>query len=156
MKKIVTVILLAIAVVVAAQNTTRKSLKAGAAEPAAAHAVVVFDTIVSPDMHLVDINGYDKPLRSRRETFFATNNGKQPVEIMVFTVKYKDTQGRLLHSRQGRVPVEIPAGETRQVSYKSWDEQQSFYYRNSTVPTRAQQATPYDITIGLDTLYTLR
>ncbi|MDE6206703.1 MAG: hypothetical protein K2M55_02735 [Muribaculaceae bacterium] len=155
MKKIVTVILLTIAVMAVAQNTTRKRLKA-AAEPAAAPAVVVFDTIVSPDMHLVDINGYDKPLRSRRETFFATNNGKQPVEIMVFTVKYKDTQGRLLHSRQVRVPVEIPAGETRQVSYKSWDEQQSFYYRNSTVPTRAQQATPYDITIGLDTLYTLR
>ncbi|MBD5220244.1 MAG: hypothetical protein HDS72_08470 [Bacteroidales bacterium] len=140
-----------------AQNTTRRNLQpapAQAATQSSQAAGPTYDTIAAPRAHLLDINGYDKPLRSRRETFFVTNNTTAPVASIAFTINYLDTSGRQLHSASQRVGVDIPAGETRQVSLRSWDEQQAFYYTRSAVPTRAAQATPYDVTITVDTIFT--
>jgi len=143
-----------------AQDTTRRGLRAKKAdkELAAAPAVTASftDTIVMPKAHTLDISGYDKPLRSRRETFFASNNADASVEAISFTVTYFDRSNRQLHKRAERIDISIPAGETRQVSFKSWDTQLAFYYINSPVPARAQQATPYEVKISIDTLFVNR
>ena len=54
------------------QRTTRHKLRpATAASAADASAdMVQLDTIVAPEPRMLGVNGYDKPLRSRRETFF--------------------------------------------------------------------------------------
>lgn len=134
-----------------AQRTTRTSLKAASTANAAAVAAV--DTIAQPEPHAVDINGYDKPLRSSRETFFATNNGKNNIAGIAFTISYFDTSAQLMHKTHHNVSTDIPAGETRQIAVRSWDKQQAFYYNRSTVPVRAAQATPYDVKIEIDTLF---
>lgn len=137
-----------------AQRTTRKGLKAAQTEVAVTPvSQSVFDTIAPPAAHQVDFNGYDKPLRSRRETFFATNNSKDSIAAMAFTITYYDGRHRMLHSAKHKVSIDIPAGETRQVSLKSWDPQFNFYYIRSAVPQRTQKATPYEITIAIDTLF---
>ena len=59
----------------------------------------------------------------------------------------------MLHSASHNVGADIPAGETRQMSIPSWDKQFSFYYRRSTTSQRAEQATPYDVSIKVDTLF---
>lgn len=138
-----------------AQNTNRGKLRP-LPEPSArevAEPAVAYDTIASPKAHLVDLNGYDKPLRSRRETFFATNNGPVPVAGLALTLTYFDSSNRMLHKVPARVNVDIPSGETRQVSLKSWDTQQAFYYVRSAVPARTSQATPFDVTISVDTIF---
>lgn len=160
MKKYTLLAVLALVCVTAiGQRTTRTGLRAKAAEAietASDAPALVYDTIASPDRHAADINGYDKPLRSRRETFFVTNNGDKAVCRIAFTIKYLDSQRRMLHSASHNVQVDIPAGETRQVSVRSWDPQFNFYYQRSAVPKRAQQATPYDVTISVDTLFMAR
>ena len=114
------------------------------------------DTVVSPKAHTIDINGYDKPLRSRRETFFATNNSKRTTEAIAVTITYFDKSHRQLHERKASLPLVIPAGETRRASLKSWDSELSFYYIRSSVPSRAEQATPYEVKITVDTIFFAR
>lgn len=142
---------MAVALVAGAQRTTRKALKAETPSPVSTQTCV--DTLVAPAPHTVDLNGYDKPLRSHNETFFATNNGKSDITGMAFTITYLDSSHREMHKAHHNIRTDIPAGETRQIAVRSWDKQQSFYYVRSTVPTRAQQATPYDVKIQIDTLF---
>ncbi len=101
----------------------------------------------------MEIKGYDKPLRSRRETFFATNTGEGTVGRLAFTISYFDTDGRLMHRASHNVDAPIPAGETRQIGLRSWDTQQAFYYERSAVPARTEQATPYRVSIAVDTVF---
>lgn len=144
-------IILCISAVAVAQISTRRNLTPAAAQVSAP--VYATDTIVAPAPHTVDINGYDKPLRSRRETFFVTNNSASPIAALAVTVTYFDSARRQLHSRKAHLPLNVPAGETRQAAIKSWDAQQTFYYIHSAVPARSTQATPYDVTISVDTLF---
>ena len=140
---------------VTAQRTSRRNLKVETVVRNAHDDAVdqPCDTVVSPRAHTVDVNGYDKPLRSRRESFFVTNNSDSTVCGLAFTVTYYDTQHRQLHVAKKNMIVDIPPSETRQISYRSWDEQQSFYYVRSTVPSRVSQATPYEVAISVDTLF---
>lgn len=157
MKKILSAALLigmaATAVTLSAQRTTRKGLRPETPTQSATVRAVTADTIIAPQPQTVDINGYDKPLRSRRETFFATNNSSDTVSALAFTISYFDTKNRMLHSASHNVAVEIPPRQTRQVSLQSWDPQFAFYFTRSAKPQRVEQATPYDITITVDTLF---
>ena len=72
------------------------------------------------------------------------------------TITYFDSKNRQLHKRSAHLPLQIPAGETRQASLKSWDEQQSFYYEQSSVPARVDVATPYSVKIAVDTIFFAR
>ncbi len=152
MKKILLCLFIIATVGVCAQQTTRKGLKT-ANTGKSTETTSAVDIIANPPAHAVDINGYDKPLRSSRETFFATNNDKRNIAGMAFTITYFDSSGRQLHKAHHNTSTEIPSGETRQIAVRSWDKQQSFYYARSTVPVRAQQATPYDVKIEIDTLF---
>ncbi|MDE6277916.1 MAG: hypothetical protein K2M06_07395 [Muribaculaceae bacterium] len=136
-----------------AQRTTRGNLRAVPESTAAAAAAPTGEAIVSPGTETFKITGYDKPLRSRRETFFATYNGQGEAVGIALTITYLDEDGRQLHRRSVSVPCEVPSGETRNLSMPSWDTQQSFYFVRSSVPVRVAQATPYDVKISVDTVY---
>lgn len=127
------------------QRTTRRPLRTHDIETVAtAYSAVTLD---EADIILA---GYDKPLRSRRETIFATNASPDslPISSLRITITYRDISGRQLHHRSVWVNAEIPPGQTRQLSFPSWDTQQSFYYHRSKPPHSV--AAPYDITAVAD------
>lgn len=141
------------ALTLGAQKTTRPRLHAA---PAGAEASATEGprAVVAPGPEVLKVSGYDKPLRSRRETFFVANHdGEAAVERLALTITYLDSAGKMLHKREVSLPCDIPAGETRNLSIPSWDGQQSFYFVRSSVPVRAAQATPYDVTIAVDTVF---
>lgn len=137
------------------QRTTRRGLKAlkESTIPDASLYSPYSDTIVSPDKDHVEVNRYDKPLRSRRETIFVTNSGQTPIKRIAFTISYYDTDGKLMHRASRSQNTNIPAGETRMVGFRSWDVQQSFYYKGSTRTKNDTKATAYDVKIDVDTIY---
>lgn len=153
MKHIITILFVALALMAVAQNTLRKGLQPETAAGQKSGGSAATDTVTEITDNLIDINGYDKPLRSRRETFFVTNNGDRPLAGIAFTLTYLDSKSRQLHKASHNVATDIPAGETRQIGIRSWDTQQAFYYTRSEVPVRASQATPFDVTITVDSLF---
>lgn len=112
------------------------------------------DTITGAMTDSVLLSGYDKPLRSRKETFFATNNTSDTIETLALTLTYLDSQRRQLHRSHVHVNATIPPGQTRNLAIPTWDSQQSFYYILSEVPARATQAATFDVIISVDTLFT--
>lgn len=135
------------ATVLNAQHTTRKRLRENPEKVCGQKAVV--DTLVDISSEELRLAGFDKPLRSNVETLFVTNNLACRVIGLNLTIDYVDTSGRMLHSRQVAVVTDIPPGHTRQVSFPTWDRQQSFYYWRSRKPERAD-GTPFDVAINLD------
>lgn len=127
-----------------AQRTTRRGIRHKAQAQATVTAAA--DTIFSPADSLVSLSGYDKPLRSRRETFFVTNTSPQRISAVNITLEYFDSSGRQLHSRTITIPTDIPAGETRKVDTPSWDTQLTFYYRESPPARVATRCYPYSVT----------
>lgn len=92
----------------------------------------------------IRLSGYDKPLRSPRESLFVTNRTSYDIDGLILSMTYLDASGRELHSRSITVRCDIPAGLTRKIDFRSWDCQQSFYYKLSPKPRR-DGATPYDV-----------
>ncbi|MDE5799585.1 MAG: FxLYD domain-containing protein [Paramuribaculum sp.] len=126
-----------------AQRTTRRGVKPSHRPTATATAA---DTLFSPGDSVVSLSGYDKPLRSRRETFFVTNASARSISAIDVTLEYFDSSGRQLHRRTITIPVDIPAGETRKVDTPSWDTQLTFYYRESPPARVATRCYPYSVT----------
>lgn len=143
MRVLLSTILLAglIAVNAFSQRTTRGRLQLKDDYKQAV--VVVQDTIV-PDAEMLKVSGYDKPLYSRRETFFVTNQYSRDISSLKIELNYYDESGRELHAVTRWVKCTLPARSTRQVYFSSWDKQFSFYYYRSAKPRR--QATPYKVT----------
>lgn len=136
--------LFAVSAAATIDKTTRKGLKVDAS--AINHDVkTVADTLHGPITDSIYLAGYDKPLRSTRESLFVTNRSDRDIDGLVIETEYRDMAGRQLHKRTVTISCDIPAGETRRVDFRSWDRQQSFYYRLSPKPKRSQ-ATPYDVT----------
>lgn len=141
-----------------AQRTTRRNLHASIAAADARSAAADADlpalrVIKAPDAADVSVRGYDKPLRSRRETFFVTNNlKKENLRRLYMSFTYLDASGRMLHSEQRELDCDLPPAETRQFNVPSWDVQQNFYFVRSTVSNRAAQATPFDVKIIVDSV----
>ena len=105
----------------------------------------IWDTGTVSSDSVLDIVGYDKPLRSRKESLFITNRSDRHLEKAELSLNYRDMEGRQLHQVTRWVNCDIPAGETRQVTFPSWDTQLSFYYHLSR-PPRTASVTPYDVT----------
>lgn len=149
-------LLIAGAVSSTAENTKRRRVKVDPAGIAPAVATVAkTDTIAAPSDNAVSRSGYDKPLRSNKETFFLTNNLDATVEAVLITLDYLDRRGRELHSVTRWVECTLPPGATRQVVMRSWDRQQSFYYIKSHCPRRTV-ATPYSVSTRLDSIVIAR
>ncbi len=103
-----------------------------------------FDTVRSISRDDVKLSGYDKPLRTNRETILVTNSTADTLSGLSITIKYSDMQGRQLHERTDTLPAVIPPGETRMLRLSTWDTQHSYYYHRGQQP-RTANVTPYDI-----------
>lgn len=131
-----------------AQRTTRhklKSVPAGSLEQ-----VSKSDTLfTAADSTAFSFNGYEKALRSSRESFFVTNNTDSLVDRLTVELVYMDMQGRMLDRRTVDIDLEIKPGETRKADIRSWDTQKVMYYYRSPRPRGSSQATPYRLRIHL-------
>ncbi|MDE6272001.1 MAG: hypothetical protein K2M31_03235 [Muribaculaceae bacterium] len=96
----------------------------------------------------VSFSGFDKPASSRRETFLITNSTDQYLKGVEVRIVYRDPEGRMLHSRDEEIMINIPPGETRQVTIQSFDTQQTYNYRLSTPPKR-RAAQLFDVELSL-------
>ena len=96
------------------------------------------------------LSGFDKPLNSLYETMFLTNNSGNDLVGIYFTIEYLDRSGRQFNKVTRSLHVDIPAGETRQLRWGSWDRQQSFFYVGSRNPRI--RATGFDIKCRIDSV----
>lgn len=95
---------------------------------------------------MIQLAGYDKPISASRETLHISNLSTERTLVGVrLSIVYLDRQGRQLHSRDVDIETDVPPGETRIVSFPTWDPQRSFYYKDSVKPRRI--ATPYTIRV---------
>lgn len=88
----------------------------------------------------IDFSGYDKPVNASKETLFITNHTDRQLCDVSFTIDYLDVNGKGLHSRTVSLRTDIPAGETRMISFPTWDTNGSFRYAGSR-PSRRQAYT---------------
>lgn len=110
---------------------------------------VTSDTLLNTD-NLLYICGYEKALRSSRETIFIHNPTDSVIDHISLTIQYLDTSGRMIHKRSLSHDVDIPPKETRRYDIPSWDTQKSYYYIQGDRPRKT--ATPYDVSIATDTI----
>ncbi|MBO4995076.1 MAG: hypothetical protein J6C78_03830 [Muribaculaceae bacterium] len=127
-----------------ADRTTRRGLKLRA-NAATTVKEATYDTLtLAPDQSMIRLSGYDKPLRSRHETMFVSNNSPDTIFGLSIDITYLDTNNRTLHSRNVAIDCCMPPSSTQIIKFKSWDVQNAFYYKLSPKPTRSS-GTPYDV-----------
>lgn len=131
-----------------ADNTMGRKLRPIPRQAVSAAPAPLTDTIAAPAAGSVPLSGYDKPLRATRETFCATNHTEQTVVGLLIEISYNDLSGHQLHSRRVELNTEIPPGETRLLSFPSWDSNHTFFYRHGPQP-RTSGVTPYDVTLRI-------
>ncbi len=142
----ITIVILA-ALSASGQRTTRPKLTLEAAQSSASASAG--DTIREPD---IAISGFEKTLRSTRESLFATNYTSDTISAIAITIDYLDMNGRQLHRRSLTLtpPAPMAPGQTRQFEFKSWDSQRVWHYRLSLPPRTKGQATPFDVMVKVD------
>ncbi len=152
MRLLFTILLVVTALCATADKTTRKGLKALQVKEQTATADSADIFIPSPGM--IPLNGYDKPLRSNKESIYVTNASRRLLSYINIEITYLDEAGRLLHKRNVKLNMHIPAGETRQATFSSWDKQRNMYYIKSGKP-RTSDGTPYSVTVkAVEAAYT--
>lgn len=128
------------------QRTTRPRLKAPQAATAPSPKC---DTLfTAADSTAFRFSGYEKTLRSSRESFFITNLTDSIIDRLSVELTYLDMRGRMLDIRTAEISLKLAPGETRKADIRSWDTQKVMYYHLSPAP-RTTQATPYRLTIRL-------
>lgn len=127
-------------------NTTRRG-KLALRSDSATEAVFSNIAPIMADADSLDIKDYDKPLRSLRETFFATNHYSSTITSMTVELTYRDEHGLMLHSRRVNIRCEIPPGETRQLYTPAWDRQFTYYYSRTRIKPKSHGAIAYEVTI---------
>lgn len=141
-------VVIATATTAFADRTTRGKLKVANRRSVTTVVGAVNDTVV-PSAGMIIVSGFDKPLRSYRESVFITNRSRRRLTGVKLTISYLDADGRLLHRAVQSLSTDIPAGETRQLTFPSWDRQQAFYYELSSKPRRSD-GTPFSVAITAD------
>ena len=135
------------------QRTTRKNLSVGK-NAVTGRKTSPGDTLTVTS-GLITVSGYEKPLRSNRESAMFTNNSDRTVCGLMLDISYSDMKGRELHRRNVKLECDIPPRATRQIYWPSWDRQFTFYYHRSPKPRRGL-ATPYSVKCDVDTILTHR
>ena len=130
---------------VSAQKLTRRTAARQAAVPR--EAVTGADTVRGAALDSVVVAGFDKPLRSTRESMFVTNGTASAISGLGIEITYRDGRGRMLHRASHAISADIPAGQTRRIEVPSFDRGGAFRYRLSEPPRGARQATPFDVTV---------
>lgn len=145
MKPILSLLIILLSVTAFADTrtrTTRRHLKPIIAE-ATNDTIRPTDPAMTGSPDSLSIKGYDKPLRSMRETFFITNRHCMPLHTVKLHISYYTMGGEMLHSRDVTIDTTIPPGETHQVSTPAWDRQKAYYYIGTRVTPRSKKALPY-------------
>lgn len=151
LRLIAIVILTAIsAAAVPAQNMRRstppKARRAVVNTPAERF-VVEYDTVAAPPADSIAVDGFEKPLRSMRESMTIHNNTSRAVEAVELDMVYTDTGGRMIHRARHTVSAAVPAGESRRIDVPTFDSSATFYYRHSKRPRYTSHATPFDVDV---------
>ena len=142
------VVFLTMALAIAAQNYTRPLTHSAKKSAQRREIVAVCDTVV-PSFDSVIVSGFEKPLRSMRESMFVSNATSRDINSIDLTIDYLDMKGRGLHQATHSVDIEIPAGETRRIEVRAFDRSSLFYYHLSPVPPRAKHATPFNVKVTI-------
>lgn len=98
---------------------------------------------------LIRFSGFDKPYNSTKETFLVTNNGPEFLGKIEIRLTYSDLEGRMLHSRTMTLNADVPPGQTRQLTVKSFDTQKSYFYHKSKSPRTGGQS----FTVSIELLH---
>lgn len=97
----------------------------------------------------IELSGYDKPLRSNKESIFITNKRDDAIlKSVVLQLMYFDMSGRQIHSARQSINCDIASGSTENVTFPSWDKQNVYYFVDSPRP-RSSSATPYKVKIAV-------
>lgn len=100
----------------------------------------------------VKLYSFDKASSSDWETFFVENNTDRVLTGLSVYIIYKSMDGKQFHKRYVALEnLYIPAGETRQISTRSFDKQHSFYYYESSAGRSG--ARPFKVAIDPVAVY---
>lgn len=125
------------------QRTTRQGLT-----ERAQYAYQANDTLAANPDSLITFSGYDKTLRSHKETILAFNGSKDTITALTIMITYMDMQGHQLHVRRVTLHQPLPPGERRMFTFASWDKQNSYYFhRTEPGRLRYQSVTPYRVKV---------
>lgn len=102
----------------------------------------------------VTVAGFEKALRSKRETMFVTNHSRDTITALWLTADYTDTLGRQLHRQSRPINVDLPPGQTRRIEQPSFDRDGMFYYYQTPPARSTTAATPFKVTVHIDSLKT--
>lgn len=91
----------------------------------------------------VKYSRFDKPASSAYETFQVTNTTDRTLKAVGLFLEYRTLDGAQLHKRYVRLDCNVPAGESRMLSVRSFDKQKSYYFKGSSKPRK--RATPFDV-----------
>lgn len=152
MRRLLAAMLCTVAIAAAGQHALRRGKPRAQVQPAERVAAAVADTCV-PMQGAVAVSGFDKTLRSMRESFFITNNAADSATLvwLRLTIDYRDGAGRQLHRRSVRLRCDVPAGQTRRADITAWDRQNVYYYKKSEPGRRViAAAAPFDVAIRVD------
>lgn len=153
-RSVLSILLVLVACASMAQHTGRGKLRVSP-KAAAGASEVVYDTIVvEKSDSVVRLTGYEKPREASRETVFAQNLTDRNLEALDIEISYLTIDGKELHRRTVSLAAQIPAGERRMLTFKSWDVNRMFYY-HVNVPNTSRQATPYRVELRVVRLYLL-
>lgn len=106
------------------------------------------DTLTANPDSLITFSGYDKTLRSHKETILAFNGSNDTITALTIMITYLDMQGQQLHVRHVTLRQPLPPGERRMFTFASWDKQNSYYFhRSEPGRLRYQSVTPYRVKV---------
>ncbi len=91
----------------------------------------------------IQFTGFDKTLRSGKESFFIRNITDKVLTGVVLYIDYRTPDGRQLTKRFLKLTCSIPSGETRKVDIPTFDTQHSFYYMDSE--HRGRRGNPFKV-----------
>lgn len=103
------------------------------------------DTIAYADK--IILSGYDKTVTDINESFYVTNETPFHLSKLTVLFTYTTTNGDMLHEETYEIPCDIPTGETRLQTVRSFDRKHALYYYKSRKPKRS--ATPFLLTFKI-------
>lgn len=89
------------------------------------------------------LKGFNKRASDRFESFLVQNNTGYDISGFEMILRYTDLKGTVIHERTVRVNCNVPAGEQRQASVRSFDTHSAYYYYASEKPRK--NATPFKV-----------
>lgn len=142
------IVLFGTAYTTSGQNTLRPKLIPEPEPECVDITSVAVDTL--PDPSGIIVTGFDKPLRSSKETFFIVNNSEREIKGVNLLLTYSDMSGHQIHKRSEFIACSIYPGDTCYLDIPSWDRQKAFYFHRNPPYRPRTSATPFDVAIQVE------